>query len=422
VNSPYTTISNVLTSTETAIIVDDVTLLLPAGNLPYIASIGTYAGFDTTTETVVITNISGNVLTVTRGFQGTAKAWPVGSIISIIFTEYHLRSLQTNLNILYDEAPRSGIYYNPIINGDMQVWQRGTSFSYSASAQAQFTADRWVVYRASYQNNWAASQVVSGLIYPRYMLRVRRAQGDTQTGDLCAYQQIESEDARKFIGKTVTMQFLASHGIPGKLMRVEIIVGTGTDQNFFSGFTDNTEVVNTFVTLSTSLQRFSVNATIPANATEMIVRFSYAPTGTAGANDYFHVTGVAMSAGDNILPLQPNSYAEELRRCMRYFQKFNQSGATYGRIGAGMATSATNGEIVTRLPVVMRSNPSVVQKGTLYLTNGSNVYNVTAVSAAGVTPSVASLNCTTVGLTTGNALILAANNDATGDVWLESEI
>ena len=69
-------------------------------------------------ETVKVVSVEGNKLTVVRGFQGTAKSWPSGTIIARNFTEYDYDAMtsniaqldrhKTDIQILEEGAPHSG--------------------------------------------------------------------------------------------------------------------------------------------------------------------------------------------------------------------------------------------------------------------------------------------------------------------------
>jgi len=91
VNSPATTLNGGIDAAVTTIAVVDASVF-PAA--PNIAVIGT--GEDA--ETILYTGISVNDLTgVTRGFQGTAKAWDTGTIISRMFTAYDHDTFKSNI-------------------------------------------------------------------------------------------------------------------------------------------------------------------------------------------------------------------------------------------------------------------------------------------------------------------------------------
>ena len=94
VNSPETTITNNIGTNDTIIYVLD-----PArvpSDLPNLMVLGT----GTNAETIKVTAIEGNALTVERGFQGIAKDWLAGTIIARNFTEYDYAALVDNINEL----------------------------------------------------------------------------------------------------------------------------------------------------------------------------------------------------------------------------------------------------------------------------------------------------------------------------------
>lgn len=94
VNSPETTITNNIGTNDTIIYVLD-----PArvpSDLPNLMVLGT----GTNAETIKVTAIEDNALTVERGFQGIAKDWLAGTIIARNFTEYDYAALVDNINEL----------------------------------------------------------------------------------------------------------------------------------------------------------------------------------------------------------------------------------------------------------------------------------------------------------------------------------
>ena len=95
VNSPETTITNNISESDTIIYVLD-----PARvpELPNLMTLGT----GTNAETVLVTAINDNALTVQRGFQGIAKSWPAGTVIARNFTEYDHAAFKANIEELAD--------------------------------------------------------------------------------------------------------------------------------------------------------------------------------------------------------------------------------------------------------------------------------------------------------------------------------
>jgi len=90
-NSPVTELSAAIDNIQTTISLVDASKL-PAA--PNIATIGS----DETAETVLYTGKTGNDLTgVTRGFEGVAKSWGVGSKVARNFTAYDHASFKGNI-------------------------------------------------------------------------------------------------------------------------------------------------------------------------------------------------------------------------------------------------------------------------------------------------------------------------------------
>lgn len=90
-NSPQTALAEALGSGGTTITVEDASVL-PAA--PNVLTIGTTE----TAELVLCTNITENILTVERGFNGTTpQAWGIGAPVYRAVTAYDIGSLQDNL-------------------------------------------------------------------------------------------------------------------------------------------------------------------------------------------------------------------------------------------------------------------------------------------------------------------------------------
>jgi len=193
---------------------------------------------------------------------------------------------------------------NYLLNGAFDVWTRGTSISLAASANA-FTADKW--YASSQGANTAItiSRQTTGdttnLPNIQYCARVQRNSGQTGTSNILFVNSFETISSIPLAGKTVTLSFYARAGAnysASSLYLVSTIIsGTGTDQNrALVGYTGEVST-SSGATLTTTWQRFVVTGTVSATTTEVAAYFSYGPTGTAGTNDYFEVTGVQLEVG-----------------------------------------------------------------------------------------------------------------------------
>ena len=232
---------------------------------------------------------------------------------------------------------------NAIINGGMDIWQRGTSFAFNNAGA--YTSDRWY---CSISNTAAtvsrqATSDTTNLPTIQYCARLARNSGTSNTGALILDQSVETVNSIPFAGQTVTMSFYARKGanFSPSAFEVQLRSGTGTDQNDVNGFTGVAGVCASNPTLSTTWTRYTVTGTVAANATQLAVRITYIPTGTAGAADYFEITGVQVELGSTATPFSRagGNISGELALCQRYLPSL--IGASNTILGFGKNTSQT---------------------------------------------------------------------------------
>ena len=87
----------------------------------------------------------------------------------------------------------------------------------------------------------------------------------------------------------------------------------------------------------------------------------------ATANDTWQVTGVSLELGEQATPFEHRSFGDELARCQRYFQDYTSANGTHFYINGTDEPSSEVG-IARLLPVVMRIDPTVLNAET---TSGS---------------------------------------------------
>jgi len=221
---------------------------------------------------------------------------------------------------------------NEIINAAMQVWQRGTSIAVTSGIAQVYTADRWWYANAASGMSGTVSRQATNdttnLPFIQYCARVQRTAGNTNTTNQYFAQDIETINSIPFAGKTITVSWYARKGADysssGSALSYQVRSGTGTDQNMLSGYTGNVNLVNANVTLTTTWQRFTTTVSVGSTATQLGVFFFTNPTGTAGANDYFEITGVQLESASIATPFQTasgGSIQGELAMCQRYYEK-----------------------------------------------------------------------------------------------------
>jgi hypothetical protein len=242
---------------------------------------------------------------------------------------------------------------NTIINGGFDVWQRGTAST--AIGSGTFLADRWQAVRAGFAAGASQSRQATGdttnLPNIQYCARVQRDSGNSSTAEIYLGQNFETVNSIPLAGKTVVFSFYARKGAnysaASDALRLRVASGTGTDQNFITGsYTGSTDLYNaTAATLTTTWARYSVSFTVGATATQIGFYFNHIPVGTAGANDYFEVTGAQLELGTTATDFAKNgtTIQGELAACQRYYQR-NTASATDNAIsqtGLGLLTTAT---------------------------------------------------------------------------------
>jgi hypothetical protein len=278
--------------------------------------------------------------------------------------------------LVADSSTSTGLRYtagnpipNPIINSGFDIWQRGTSFTPNTST---YLADRWQMFVGATGTTVTRQTTgdTTNLPFIQYCMRVSRDSGNTGTNVRYLNSPMETVNSIPLAGKTVTFSFYARKGatFSGSIVG-NLVTGTGTDQNPLVVYTGAAIAATTTPTLTTTWQRFTATGTFPATATEYAVAVDWTPTGTAGATDYFEVTGVQVDVGSVALPYRRNgaTLQGELAACQRYF--YNMVSGNSLAIGNGAYFNPSNLiGITVRYPVFMRVAPTLVN------TSGTDYY------------------------------------------------
>lgn len=261
---------------------------------------------------------------------------------------------------------KDSIFRQAIINGNFDVWQRGTSVALTAADG--YTADRWYAETATATTDKTVSrQDGTGVNGSYYCARVLAAQ---DVDALVTFSQaLESQDSIKFRGGKVTLSFYARGGAEfvadNATLVSKIVTGKGTDQKVLA-FTTSADAVSQNNTLTTSWVKFTctTSAVIASDITQIGVSFSFTHAGSGVTTNYFEVTQVQLCAGSVALPFQPKSFEEELSNCERYCQAFVATQAN-GTIGAlGVAFNTAGAQLVLPLRRMMRIVPTLTATAT----------------------------------------------------------
>lgn len=295
--------------------------------------------------------------------------------------------------LLADSAATTGLRWsaqpsasNPIINSAFQIAQRGTSFSTGANASA-YTLDRWLVrtFAANMANTVSRQNTsdTTNLPFIQYCARVQRNSGQTGTSSIFFEQGVETLNSIPYAGKTVTLSFYARKGTnfsaTSDILSTQIVTGTGTDQMPASYTGSVAQSANH--TLTANWQRFTQTVTLAATTTEFGLGFYYTCTGTAGAADYYELTGVQVDIGNVALPFRTQGVTlqGELAACQRYYVRLGGQQIA-DSIGTGFGISATKSWFWIPLAVPMRKIPTTVEYNLLRASDTQNKNAVTALT------------------------------------------
>jgi hypothetical protein len=236
------------------------------------------------------------------------------------------------------------------MNGDMRVWQRGTSFS--SIGTSTFAADRWFSnYGGTAPTFSRSTDVPTGFQYSFSL-----------AGSSTSYhgigQRIESSNTADLSGQTVTLSFYAKLSSGTAAGGLNISAGYANSVDNF-GSTTEFSGLNITSTISGSWTRYTYTCTIPSTAaTNGFHVIVFCP----GASQTFTLllTGMQLERGSVATPFEYRPIGTELMLCQRYY-----FGNFQGQGGTCMDTSTL--PMQAKFPVSMRVAP------TFSLKSGSNV-------------------------------------------------
>jgi hypothetical protein len=316
---------------------------------------------------------------------------------------------------------------NKIINGGMDIWQRGTSVTHSASTDSggvAYTLDRFRAANVRDAVAWRNITVSRSTNVPlgfKYSAKVTTGSNDVNR---LQFEQI-GEDWSSLNGKPATFSFYIRRiGTAHASTNLKTIIGGGAGESVWGSFNS----------LSTS-QFTRITRTVPAGSTItsigiQIITDSISTPILTTAGDLFEITGVQLEAGTiaTSFSLSAGTLQGELAACQRYYFRLNSVGG-FTSLGFGQCTSTTQAVIGITFPVEMRTNPQgLEQSGTPahYGVSGANGngHGLSLVPAfAGATRNNATVSCTTgANLLAGNSTRMFDGNTTAAFLAWSAEV
>lgn len=225
--------------------------------------------------------------------------------------------------------------YNKFINGNFDVWQRGTIQITSPSGA--YFPDRISI--ANSATNASAIKIDQGSSSPpigsKYYLRYRlsTASATTVSASRLFRYKMESIDVQKLIGNQVTVSFQIKSSVSRNFSYSLNVNGfTGVDNGIngtglITGDADYAGNVvaltaNTWTTVSKtfSMQDPTIGTGLASNGISIELWGRYT-TSEAETDTEYQFSQIQLVTGSDALPFQPRDYPDELLRCLRYYQK-----------------------------------------------------------------------------------------------------
>lgn len=278
---------------------------------------------------------------------------------------------------------------NLLINGNFDIWQRGTTFSVSTSAK--YTSDRWRVITFGGTVNISRENSMSDN-GSQYMLGLDM---NGATGAVVVEQRIENQNNLINNQKTaisfdvsadviLTADVVLRNETQGlNLESVQFDINTSNERKevIFNGYSFNNNDV-----ISVKFQGFSDN-----NATIKLGKVKY-------------------EIGENATKFVPKTYGSELRECKRYFERIQSTVFGLG-FGVGSALSTTsclvniNYEEKISIPTITTNSI-----GSFQLRGGGVQATGTGITSIEANTNRCNLSVSSSGLIVGDAYIFRNGN------------
>lgn len=244
-------------------------------------------------------------------------------------------------------------FRNKIINGNFDVWQRGTSFS--NPSHLDYTSDRWQV---SFDGT-GGSRSISRLAFtvgqtevpnnPTYLLRWNQVTATTGGTYVGIKQNIEN--VRTFSGQQVVVSFYAKAAVAGSSIYVTI------GQRFGTGGSATVLKNSSSDTLTTQWKKYTFTLTLDSIAGKTIGTDDFVDVGIIFPSNTTYIIDIAqvqIEEGSFATAFEQRPIGTELALCQRYYQFYD------GDISlAGTTTTGSGLLVTTLLPVKMRQAPVI---------------------------------------------------------------
>jgi hypothetical protein len=376
---------------------------------------------------------------ITRGQDYTAtngtsisltQSTEVGDTVEIFgnplfsVTDTYTQSQSNSLYVSKSGLDAAGKNY--LINGGMDIWQRGTSFTVTGLGYADYTVDRWTCYAG------AAGTITqdTSLYAPgtRYGLRF------TSTVSSSAqnwYQLIETSNAIALAGQTVCLSLYAAGtaGTTGHYMNLQYSNNVNASL-FDAGWTNCSGTTVSYPGMTGTMQRHIATFAIPNTAKSLRVQWT---TGLLTNTQFQTIGGFQLELGSVATQFSRagGTISGELAACQRYYYTlpYNYNAERVNPytdfliMNTADQTSWARG--VVQFPVTMRTSPTLQAPtaANYYILGSAGVLSVTSIAIDNMTnASMAVVNAYRTGMSTGTTYFLRFAGNVTDYLRFSAEL
>ena len=366
-----------ISANVTTVAGDTVNIGIVSANLSGANTIGAVAAIDGDVSTVAgisanVTTVAGIAANVTTVAGISANVTTVAGVVADVTTVAGIDADVTAVAAIATEIQAANYFSrkNHIINGNFDVWQRGTSFTEADS----FGADRWAI------DCGTSTAVITQQTFtlgqtkvpnnPRYFSRTVVTSGAGAGSYAMRTQRIEF--VKTLSGVTATFSFYAKADA-SKNLSVEFVQHFGTGG---SPSADVTAIGVTKIALTTSWTKFTVTVAIPSisgktlgtDLNDFLGAYFWFDAGSdfdartdslGNQSGTFDISQIQFEQGSVATTFEPRTYGEELALCQRYYWQGAASNGGSFRYGEVTAASEYVAEIGS-FPVEMRTLPTMV--------------------------------------------------------------
>ena len=365
-----TTLSGSITNVSTSGTITIATNWLTSGQFSIVVDPG-LAG-----EEKILCTLSGTTLTfITRGYDGTTAAshnsgavvYPVPTAIDFSEANTHVnassavhglagsvvgttdtqtltnKDLSSSTNTFPASTPAGK---NAVINGGMDIWQRGTTYTGTGGYQAP---DRFYLS--------AAADTVftrdTGLVPVGAKYSLKATIGATAAGPAIFYT-LETANSLQFAGQSATLSVQLATSTSTSV-QMQVAYSTSDDVATTGAWT---LITNVNQTTTSSLTRYSMTVSIPSTARSLRIYLGTQFTMATAATINWGNIQLELGSTATTFSRAGGSIGGELALCQRYYYQIGGTTFALQDFGNGHYYSSGAAYILTTFPVPMRVAPT----------------------------------------------------------------